>query len=934
MRFFLALILLCSPVTTAAQSPDDTLPIDPAVRTGTLKNGFTYYVRHNGRPEKRVLLRLAVKAGSLDEADDQQGLAHVLEHMAFNGTEHFEPGELVSYFERTGARLGPHVNAYTSFEATVYMLQLPTDMEGLVERGFTALADFAGGMTLDPAEIEKERGVVIEEWRSGLGAGSRLRDQQVPVLYHQSRYAERLPIGKPEVLRTFPPERLRAFYEAHYRPDRMAVVVVGDIEPARIESQIAKAFERLANPETPMPTRDDHVPLHKELLVNVASDPEAQRSSVSIVRKRPAGPKGSVADYRRSVIQRLVSQMIAERFDELTRRPDAAFLGAAGFGGALNREVAIFTLAASVTDGGIEAGLTTLAAEAQRLRRHGFGAAELERAKKWMLASFERAYNEREKTESSTFASAYVDHFLNDNPTPSIEYEVALARQLVPGITVSDVNQAVATLLADHSRVVLAVSPRKEGLAIPTEEALQAALKSGEAATLATWDEASVRPDLLEKTPEPGEVASRREIPELGVTVVRFANGVEAWLKPTDFKNDQVLFSFSAAGGSSLAPPEQYLNAVLAPNYVTLAGFAGLRAVDMPKILAGRLASAQPYIGLSEHGISGQSTPAELETALQLLYAQFTMPGDDPEAFALLRKQLDAMLANRATNPVAAFSDKVAEINSGGHYTSLPPTVERLSKLDRSSMLAFYRERFANAADFTLFMVGAFRVDEAVPLLARYVGSLPSGGTRASAVKDVGIGFPDAVVRARVEKGAEPRSNTRVTFFADPPLDEQEANRLAAAAEVLEIALRDILREELGQTYSVSTGFTEARPQPRTGRVVVSFGSAPENVDAMVKRVLEEVERLKADGPSEDLTNRVKESARRAHETSLKQNGYWLGSLQSKHMLGRDPLLILKARERIDAITPAALHETFKRYFPMDRYTVVSLFPEAAQDEL
>jgi zinc protease len=751
------------------------------------------------------------------------------------------------------------------------------------------------------------------------------------VLFRDSRYAERLPIGTPEVLRSFPPERLRAFYETHYRPDRMAVIVVGDITPEEIEKQVRASFGGLKNPVTPPPTRDDEVPLHEELLVNVATDPEAQRSSVSIVRKRPAGSKGRVADYRRGLVERLIGQMIAERFDELTRRPDAKFLGAAGYSGALNREVATFTLAASVADGGIEAGLGALGAEAKRLREHGFGAEELERARKRTLAAYERAYNEREKTESAAFASAYVDRFLNDDPSPSIEYEVTLARELLPGVTLGDVNAAIARLLADESRVVLAVSPRKEGLAVPTEEALQAAMKAAEAAPVAAWDETATRKDLLETKPEPGAIASRREIPELDVTIVRFANGVEAWLKPTDFKNDQVLFSLVAPGGSSLAPPERYFDAVFSANHVMLSGVAGLRAVDLPKILAGRLASARPFVGLSEHGISGQSVPAELETALQLLYAQFTMPGDDPDAFALLRKQLDAMLANRATSPNAAFGDRLAEINSGGHYTALPPTPERIEQVDRAAMRAFYQARFANAADFTLFMVGAFSIETTVPLLARYVGSLPSSGKAASASRDVGIGFPERVRRERVEKGAEPRSTTVITFFANPPLDETEANRLAAAADVLEIALRDILREELGQTYTVDASFSEARPQTGTGRVSISFGSAPENADRMVERVLAEVRRMKEDGPSEDLTSRVKESARRAHETSLTQNGYWLGSLQSKHLLGRDPRLILTARDRIDAITPAALHETFTRYFPLDRYTVVSLFPEPSR---
>jgi zinc protease len=358
-----------------------------------------------------------------------------------------------------------------------------------------------------------------------------------------------------------------------------------------------------------------------------------------------------------------------------------------------------------------------------------------------------------------------------------------------------------------------------------------------------------------------------------------------------------------------------------------MSGVAGLRMTDLPKVLAGRIASARPFVSLSTHGVSGSASPAELETALQLLYAYFTAPGDDADAFALLKKQLDAAVRNRDTSPNAAFSERLAQVNTSGHYTAEPLTSGRVAKLDRQAMASFYRERFSNAADFTIFVVGAFAVDTAVPLLAQYVGSLPSTGKRMAEFKDVGIEFPDAVKREVVEKGSEPKSQTVVSFFANPPASEVETLRVSAAADVLEIALRDILREELGQTYSVGAGFVESRPQSGTGRVVVSFGAAPENVDRMIVRVLDEVRRLKDDGPSEDLTNRAKTSALQAHEVAVEQNNFWLSALQSRHMLRRDPLQILSATERINALTPALLHEAFKTYFPLDRYTTVSLVP-------
>jgi zinc protease len=917
-----------APSTTPAFAPTDIIPFDSAVTTGTLPNGLRYYIRRNSRPEKRVSLQLAVKAGSVDETDAQQGLAHFLEHMAFNGTSHFKPGELVAALESTGARLGPHLNAYTAFDETVYMFQLPTDRPGIVEKGVQALADFAGGMTLDPKEIDKERGVVVEEWRGGLGAGSRLRDQQIPVLFYQSKYAERLPIGKPEILKTFPPSELRAFYTKWYRPDRMALVAVGDTDSAALESLIKKEFDALPKPATPAPERNYPIPVTSEALAKVATDPEATQSSVSIVRKRPSEPQNRVADYRRSLVQQLVYQMLNERFDELSRKPDAPFLGAGAHGGGLSPTVDTFTLAASVQDGKIEPGLSALEIESNRVERYGFGAAELERAKKWMLAGYERAYTERDKTESGSYVQEYVNNFLEGEPCPGIEYEYKLAQVLIPAITGADVANAAKAMLADTSRVILAVSPQKADLKVPTDAQLKTTISSADAVAVTAWNDAASAAVLLEKTPDPGTVASRREIPELGVTVVRFANGVEAWLKPTDFKNDQVLFTLVASGGRSLAAADKYPEASLATGQIELSGAGGHRAVDLPKLTAGKIASATPFIRLSSHEIPGSSNPANIETALQLLYMKFTAPGDDAEAFALIKRQLEASLVNRLSSPGAVFGDKLGEVNTMGHYTSQPLTVERVGTLDRAAMVSFYRERFANAADFTFFMVGAFKVDEALPLLARYVGSLPSTGKATSRYKDVGIKFPPAVERVRVEKGKEPKSETLVSFFADPPIEENEQTRVEAATEVLEIALRDILREELGETYSVSVGLSQLAPQRGGGHIEISFGASPANVDRMVARVLEEIARLQKEGPSEDLTTRAKETARRAHETAVKQNAFWLGRLQSAKLLDRDPMLILSRLQRIDAVNPTVLHETFKKYFPMDRYTVVTLMPE------
>jgi zinc protease len=432
----------------------------------------------------------------------------------------------------------------------------------------------------------------------------------------------------------------------------------------------------------------------------------------------------------------------------------------------------------------------------------------------------------------------------------------------------------------------------------------------------------------MERTPEPAAVTDRRALPELGVTIVRFSNGVEAWLKSTDFKNDQVLFSLTAPGGASLAGPALYPEASLAPAQVRLSGVGGHTAVDLQKLLAGQIVSANAFISASSHGISGSSTPANLETALQLLNLSFTAPGDDPQAFALIRKQLEASYSNRDNNPGLLFREKLEQVNTSGHYTSQPLTLERIGKLDRAGMISLYKQRFSNAADFTFFMVGAFKIDDAIPLVARYVGSLPSTGKATSRFADMGMKFPASIERATVEKGREPRAQTVVSFFADPPVEENEQTRVAAAADVLGIALRDILREELGETYGVSVGLAQPLPQRGAGHLTVTFGSSPDNITKMVERVMQEVKRFQEEGPSADLITRVKESARRDNETAVKQNGFWLSRLQSAKLLDRDPLLILQREQRIDAITRENVQQAFRTYFPLDRYTVVTLVPE------
>lgn len=919
-----------TPAPAAAVATTGPLPADPAVTIGTLPNGLRYYVRKNTRPEKRVLVWLAVKTGSVFEDDDQRGLAHLLEHMAFNGTKHFKPGELVSFFETAGARFGPHVNAYTSFDETVYMLQVPTDKEGLVDKGLLALADFAGGMSLDPKEIDKERGVVIEEWRLRQGASWRILEKQAPVLYYKSRYAERIPIGTPEILRSFPAARLKDFYETWYRPDRMAVVVVGDIDPSAIVPRVRELFAPLAPPRVAAAEPNRAVPAHAETLVNIAADAEAQASNVSVLHKRPTLSQGSAEDYRRDHVRQLMYQMLNLRFSEITQRPDAPFLGA----GAGSQELAVDTsataLGARTTDGGIAKGLEALLVEALRAREFGFTEGELDRAKRSVLASYERAYAEREKTESAGYAREYVGNFLDGEPMPGIAHEYELTKAQLPGITLAEVSAAARELLDDNSRVVLATSPEKAGVTLPSEADLRGVLTKAATSTLTPWTETLSRTELLTSKPTPGKVAASRTIDAIGTTVLTLANGVEVWLKPTDFKNDQVLLGAVARGGASTAPEPEYLETVLAASLVSLGGVGGLKPPEIGKILAGRLVSVGAFIDLSTQGVRGSSRPQDLEAALQMLYLTFTQPNADPQAMDLLKRQLSALVANRTQNPQAVFSDRLRALNTGNSYLVRPFTTDSVSVLKQDVMTRAYATRFGNAADFAFLIVGSFDQAAITPLIEQYIGALPSTGARVSTDTPLNFVFPASVERIRVEKGKEQKSDTVITFLSDTGGTLEEETIANGAASLLQIRLRDLLREDMGGTYSVSADYSNTLPSPGYGTSTISFGSSPENASKLAAAVLTEVTRLAAEGPTAEDAAKVREQEKRELETSLKQNGYWLGELQTSITLQRDPALLSSSGDRIETITPERLKAAYQKYYPMNRYTVATLLPDPA----
>jgi zinc protease len=931
-RALLALAaLLVVPKLTTAQQPaldlQSRLPVDPAVTVGTLPNGLRYYIRENPEPQARAELRLVVKAGSVLEDDDQQGLAHFVEHMAFNGTEHFEKQELVDYLEGIGMRFGPELNAYTSFDETVYMLTVPTDSAELVATAFQILEDWAHGLAFDHEEIDKERGVIVEEWRQGRGASARIRDQQFPVLFQGSRYAERLPIGKPEIVESFDYATLERFYHDWYRPDLMAVIAVGDFEKATIEELIRQHFAGIPMPDDARQRPTYPVPEHEQTLLSIATDPEATFNSVAVYWKRPTREAGTLGAYRQSIVEALYNRMLNFRLFELTQQADPPFIGAGSSEGRLIGPEEAYVLAAGVREDGHERALETLLTEAQRVERYGFTETELEREKRELLRFLQQAYDERAKTESSRHAAEYSRAFLYDEPIPGIAYEYETHQRLLPGIELAEVNRLAREWITDRNRVILVDGPEKEGVELPSEADLLAAFAAVDSAGIEAYVDAASEAPLVPNIPEPAEIIEREEIEELGVQRWTLANGVRVILKPTDFKDDEILSSAWSPGGASLASDSDYVAATTASTVIGFSGVGEFSLIDLQKKLSGKAVRVSPSIGSLFEAIGGNASPSDVETMFQLIYLYFTAPRRDSAAYESIKSRMQAFLANRNADPGSAFYDTLSVTLAQHHFRERPPTTELYDEMDLDASYEFYRDRFADAGDFLFVFVGNFEPEGLKPLIQTYLGGLPSTG-REETWRDEGIRYPTGVIEKTVYKGIEPKSQTRIVFTG--PFEWTRENRYAirALGDVLRIRLREVLREDMGGTYGVSVGGSGSRDPVPDYRFSIGFGTAPERLEELVDAVFLEIDSLQTVGPSQEDIDKVKEQQRREYETELRENDFWLGQLVAAERYGLDPRNIITYEEMIDGLTAEMVREAARRYLRTDNYVRVSLYPE------
>ncbi len=907
-------------------APSDPIPLDPAVTVGTLDNGLRYFVRENGRPENRAELRLVVDAGSILEDDDQLGLAHFVEHMAFNGTRNFAKQELVDYLESIGMQFGPDINAYTSFDETVYMLQFPLDDPSVLETGFQILEDWAHGVAFEPEEVDKERGVVTEEWRLGRGAQARMLDAQFPILFEASRYAERLPIGKREVLASADPSVLERFYRDWYRPELMAVIAVGDFDGDVIEGLIRRHFDGLQTVANPRPRVFSDVPLDHPARVAIATDVEATQSQVAVMYKQPLRPRGTVADFRRGLAEGLYEGMMNGRLEEIAQQADPPFLFAGSGGGSFVRSVDLYQLVALVPEGGIARGLDGLLTEAERVVRYGFTDTELERQKTDMKRAFERRFAERENQESDRLASRYIQVFLRELPFPSVEQELELVDVLLPGITLEKINALAGDWLREEGRVVLANAPEKAGLDTPAESDLAGVFAVVDQRELDPYEDSASDEPLLPTSPTGSPVVSEETTDEVDVTVWTLDNGVRVVLKPTDFKDDEVLFAASSPGGTSLASDDDFVSASWASTVVERGGIGDFDLIDLEKKLTGQVLRVSPFVSGLTEGFNGMASPQDLETALQLVYLYFDAPRKDETAFMSLRSQMMGLLANRGADPGAVFSDTVSLTMSQGHPRVRPVDESVIEEIDLDRSFAFYEDRFADASDFTFYFVGAFDPEELRPLVELYIGGLPSTG-RVEDWRDVGIDPPEGVVEKVVRKGLEPQSQTRIIFAGDAEYSGEEEMALSALGQILDIRLREVLREDLGGTYGVGvSGSLDDRPDEEF-EVRISFGSDPERADELAQVVFEEIDRIQQDGPDAETVDKVRETQRRSKETSLQENRYWLGRIQRFERLGLD-FEDIPSYESVEAWTPEQIQDAAIRYLRDDQYVKITLLPE------
>ena len=928
-RMILSTLVLALSLTAAAQQPQP-LPIDSAVRVGKLENGLTYYIRHNEYPKNRAEFHIAQAVGATMEEDHQNGLAHFLEHMAFNGTKHFAGKGIIEYFESVGVNFGGNINAYTSLDETVYRLsEVPTTRPGIIDSALLVMHDWACGLLLLEEEIDNERGVIREEWRTGAQANRRMWKAINPIKYPGSQYAKRDVIGDTAVINNFTYDALRDYYKKWYGPDNQAIIVVGDINVDEIEAKIkalwAEVPARVNRGERPLYSVDDNA----EPIVAIVRDKEAQYTRIEMEFKKPQIPaqfRGTDMAYVQDLAIELVCDMFNNRLSELSMKPEATFVGAGSYYGELVKLKDAFVAVYLAKQGQEVAAYKDLLTQLEKMRRYGFTHAEFDRVKKEMLAAYEKSYNERNTVRNIQHAQEYIRHYLDGEPIPGIEWEYQMIQQILPALPLDMLNQLAQGLVTDENLIISFQAPTEA--ALPTEAEAVAYLADVKNLEIEAPVEETLRENLVENAPKAGKIKKTTFIESLGATEWTLSNGVRVVVKPTTFKQDEILFSAFSQGGNSLVATADLPSAVLATDVIELGGLADMSATDLQKALTGKRVSLSPNISGYGEGVSGSSTIKDLETLLQLNYLYFTAPRRDEESFQTLMSILESQLANRDKNPKVAFSDSVQMMANNYSERTLILNQELLEKVSLDKALAVYAERFANPADFTFFFIGNVDPADAAfqAQVCTWLGGLKTSKKLENAADDkvrVAMGIQKNYFTREMEIKT---ASNRIQYTSyDMPYTLANDLNMEMIGRILSTRYLESIREREGGSYGVGcAGWMNRYPVPYA-QLIMQFDTDPEKQEKLMSIIHEEVMTIVENGPLAKDLQKEKESMLKDFEEDLEKNNYWKTVLNTYYKYDINYITDYKAA--VEAITAETVQETLKKLVEAGNVFEVVMLP-------
>lgn len=885
-------ILLTTFSAMAQQNPE--LPIDPAIRKGTLDNGLTYYIRHNKTPEKRADFYIAQKVGSMQEEDSQAGLAHFLEHMAFNGTKNYPGKTMLEYLQNNGIKFGVNINAYTSFDETVYYLSdIPTDNKNLVDSALLVLHDWSCAIALEEDELDNERGVIREEWRTRGGAQSRLWDQLLPIMYKDSKYANRMPIGSIDVINNFKPEEIRAYYHKWYRPDLQGIIIVGDFDADQMEQKVKSLFSGIKLDENRAERMYYPVPDNDEPIIAIATDPEARNTQIMLFHKHEAMPRemrSTQAGYMMSYITNVASMMLNERLNEISQKPNAPFTFGYAYNGNyfVSKTKEAWTVIAGSAEDKVEEALAAITRETERVKQHGFTASEYDRARSNLLKNIETSYNNRDKQKNSAYSREFVSNFTDNEPIPGIEFEYNMLNAVAPQIPVEIINQTIQGLIGDKNIVVAVTGPQKEGLVYPTDKALMEILSSVKKEKVDPYVEQVSNEPLVATPPTPGTIAKAEKDNKMDATVWKLSNGVTVVLKKTDFKDDEIRMTASSYGGTSQYVESEPVNSKVISQVITLGGVGNFSATELPKVLAGKNASVRPTIGMTSQGFIGNSSIKDFETMLQLVYLYFSSPRSDKDAFDSFIQRMDAQLKNQEAEPMVAFSDSITR----GLYGDIPYVgrlkYNQLKDINYNRIMEMYKQCFINPGSFVFTFVGNVDEEAMKSSILQYLGSLKGEYAENVFIKvpmDYKKGVSENIFQREMK-------NPKASVFSgiNGTIDRSLKNQLIMSMfdQILDIVYTEKVREDEGGSYGVHTqGNISRYPEGQTILQII-YDTDPEKMAHLNKIIFAELDNLAKNGPRTEDFSKVKEYMNKKFSEDIKENSYWLSQLSNKYFYKED----------------------------------------------